>query len=175
MCVASGVLITRTISSSTHAGSTSNSRRPATEQHRDLVNLQVVQHARLERALRRVRAVHQHLPVPGGGLRCAIVRQEVEALEVLGVDTIRTLVVPRMVAVTTADGRPTSCWRSSSSSSTWSACCCSTRSPWSPPSRLSRRWDTSGAKSYLNRTFVSGYPNAECGQGVNHAQTSRWS
>ena len=62
MCVASGVLITRTISSSTHAGSTSNSRRPATEQHRDLVNLQVVQHARLERALRRVRAVHQQQP-----------------------------------------------------------------------------------------------------------------
>jgi hypothetical protein len=56
--------------------------------------------------LRRVGAVHQHLPVPAAAFACAIVRQEVEALEVLGVDTIRTLAVPRMVAVTTANGLP---------------------------------------------------------------------
>jgi hypothetical protein len=69
MCVASGVSITRTISSSTRDGNTSNSRRPTTEQHRDLVNLQLVQHPGLERPLRRVRAMHHHVPVPGGSLR----------------------------------------------------------------------------------------------------------
>ena len=37
-----------------------------TEQHRDLVNLQLVQHTGLERSLRRVRAVHHYVPVPGG-------------------------------------------------------------------------------------------------------------
>src|SRR5438876_910806 len=40
-----------------------------TEQHRDQIDLQLVQHTGLERTLRRVRAVHHHVPVPGGGLR----------------------------------------------------------------------------------------------------------
>ena len=69
MWVASGVSITRTISNSTRDGNTSNNRQPPTEQHRDLVDLQLVQHTGLERPLRRVRAMHQHVPVPGGGLR----------------------------------------------------------------------------------------------------------
>src|SRR5712671_7380342 len=41
----------------------------ATEQHRDLVNLQLIKHSGLERALRRVCAVHQYVPAPGGSLR----------------------------------------------------------------------------------------------------------
>ena len=69
MCVASGVSITRTISSSTRDGNTVEQPTATTEQHRDLVDLQLVQHTGLERPLRRVRAVHHHVPVPGGGLR----------------------------------------------------------------------------------------------------------
>lgn len=42
------------------------------QQHRDLMDLQLVQHTGLERPLRRVRAMYQHVPVPGGGLRLAI-------------------------------------------------------------------------------------------------------
>ena len=38
------------------------------EQHRYLMDLQLVQHTGLERALRGVRAMHRHVPVPGGGL-----------------------------------------------------------------------------------------------------------
>ena len=37
-----------------------------TEQHRDLMDLQLVQHPGLERPLRRVRAMHHHVSVPGG-------------------------------------------------------------------------------------------------------------
>ena len=38
------------------------------EQHRDLMNYQLVQHTGLKRPLRRVRAMHQHVPVPGRSL-----------------------------------------------------------------------------------------------------------
>src|SRR5215217_1861516 len=40
-----------------------------TEQHRDLMDLQLVQHTGLERPLRRVGAMHHHVPVPGGVFR----------------------------------------------------------------------------------------------------------
>ena len=62
MWVASGVSITRTISNSTRDGSTSNSHRPPLSSNG------------LERPLRRVRAMHQHVPVPGGGLRLLLAR-----------------------------------------------------------------------------------------------------
>src|ERR1022692_2184652 len=42
------------------------------EQHRDLVDLQLVQHAGLESALRRVRTKHRHVPDPAALLACAI-------------------------------------------------------------------------------------------------------
>ena len=38
---------------------------PLTEQRRELVNLQLVQHTGLQRPLRRVRAMHHHIAVPG--------------------------------------------------------------------------------------------------------------
>jgi hypothetical protein len=49
-------------------------KQPAatTEQHRDLVNVELVQHTSLEGPLRRVPAVHQYAPVAGGGLRPAL-------------------------------------------------------------------------------------------------------
>jgi hypothetical protein len=40
----SGVSITRTISNSTRDGNTSNSRRPLPEQHRNLMDLQLIWH-----------------------------------------------------------------------------------------------------------------------------------
>ena len=69
MWVASGVSITRTISNSILTGSTSNSRRPATEQHRDLVDLQFVEHTSHEGRLRRGRAMDEDVTVPCGDLR----------------------------------------------------------------------------------------------------------
>ena len=69
MCVASGVSMTRTISSSISAGRTSNNRSPLAEQHRDLVDLHLIQHPGLERPLRRVRAPHLHVAVAGSSLR----------------------------------------------------------------------------------------------------------
>ena len=41
----------------------------ATEQHRDLVNLQLIEHTRFERRLCRIRAVDEHVAVTGGSLR----------------------------------------------------------------------------------------------------------
>ena len=43
-----------------------------TKQHGNLMDLQLIQRTRLERPLRHVRAMHHHVPVPGGGLRWAI-------------------------------------------------------------------------------------------------------
>src|ERR1700730_16200989 len=41
----------------------------ATEQHRDLVNLQLVEHTRLEGLLRRIPTMNQHVAVTCGSLR----------------------------------------------------------------------------------------------------------
>jgi hypothetical protein len=72
MCVASGVSITRTISSSDARRQHLEQPTATTEQRRDLVKYQLVQHTGLERPLRCVRALHHHVPVPDGGLRLAI-------------------------------------------------------------------------------------------------------
>jgi hypothetical protein len=69
MWVASGVSITRTTSSSTRAGSTSSNRRARAEEHGDLMDLQLVEHAGLERPLRRIPAEHNDVALAGGGLR----------------------------------------------------------------------------------------------------------
>ena len=42
---------------------------PATEQHRDLVDLELIEHTRFERRLRRIRAVDEDIAVTGGSLR----------------------------------------------------------------------------------------------------------
>ena len=38
------------------------------EEHRDLVDLQLVEHPSFERSLRHIRSMHQHVAVRGGGL-----------------------------------------------------------------------------------------------------------
>src|SRR5262245_60508178 len=40
----------------------------STEQHRDLVDLQLVQHTGLKRPLRRIGAMHHHVAIAGGSL-----------------------------------------------------------------------------------------------------------
>ena len=67
--MASGVSITRTTSSSTRDGSTSKQAAAGAEQHGDLTDLQLVQHAGLERPLRRVPAEQHDVAIPRGGLR----------------------------------------------------------------------------------------------------------
>ncbi len=43
-------------------------RRTVVEEHRDLVDLQLVEHPSFERSLRHIRSMHQHVAVRGGGL-----------------------------------------------------------------------------------------------------------
>ncbi len=69
MRVASGASITRTISSSMRDGNSSNSRRPPPKSTGSDGSAARPAHTFLERPLRRVRTMHQHVPVPGGGLR----------------------------------------------------------------------------------------------------------
>src|SRR5258708_2474316 len=69
MWVASGVSITRTISNSTLDGNTSNSRRPPPNSTGIWWICNSSSTPGLERPLRGVGAMHQHVPVPGGRLR----------------------------------------------------------------------------------------------------------
>jgi hypothetical protein len=70
--VASGVSITRRISQLHSGRQHLELSTPPTEQHRDLVDLQLIEHARLKRRLCRIRAMYQHVAVTRGGLRLAI-------------------------------------------------------------------------------------------------------
>jgi hypothetical protein len=72
MCVTSGVSITRTMSSAIRDGKTSNNPPPAAAQHRDLIDLQLVQHRGFEHLLRQLAPCAKTSLSPAMAFACSI-------------------------------------------------------------------------------------------------------